>query len=126
MSNRNNESWICALYSSYSLNMFTSPFGPSKNPYHNSSAYSKLSSTLFISHLPVTAFSLLCPLQICRLLPAPTYPPLQLTGQGVACAATGSQQCASWYAWAAGSKKPFHLECILSKLFLTPPHCQHF
>lgn len=31
MSNRNNESWIWVLYSSYSINIFTYSFGPCKN-----------------------------------------------------------------------------------------------
>ena len=107
--NGNNESWICALYSSYALNRFTSPFGPSKNPYHNSSTYSKLSSTLSISHISVKGF--LPSVPTTDLQPAPTYPPLQLTRQGAACATTGLQQCASSYVRAAESHFTWNACC---------------
>lgn len=53
-----------------SLNMFTSPFGLRENTYCNVQHISELSSSPCISHFLVTAFSLLCPLQTCKVLPA--------------------------------------------------------
>lgn len=94
--------------------MLTSPFGPSKNLYHKSSTYPKFSSS-FISPLTSHCFLPSVPtrdLQSTCSFHTPNSPTNR---------ARSSSTCYNWRtkmckSVCAGCWKPFHLECIQSKL----------
>lgn len=96
MRNGNNRSQMCTSYLSYCLIMFE----PKQNPYYNSSTDSKLSSTLYFT---LSRHCLFPSVPTTDLEGTPRLPPLHPQARG--------GMCCCWCVWAAGLKKPFHLEC---------------
>lgn len=105
MRNRNNKSQMCTSYFSYCLTMFEHK----QNPYYNSSD-SKLSSTLYFT---LSSHCLFPSVPTTDLQGTPRLPPLHPQARG--------STCCCCCVWAAGPKKPSHLECNTGEAVSYPP-----